>query len=146
MKHLKTIRIFEAISEEVEDIKDICLELEDKGYTIYHRINNNRNSFTIRRDDMNTSSAYERSRLIQAVYFPYAYFLYSDVSEVVERLSDYLGDKVLQILVEVVPVDLSVIPHQTNGINGWVHFNSDELKKLMRNPRLKSRGVSIQLK
>src|ERR1035437_6571266 len=136
MKHLKTIRIFEAISEEVEDIKDICLELEDKGYTIYHRINNNRNSFTIRRDDMNTSSA----------YFPYAYFLYSDVSEVVERLSDYLGDKVLQILVEVVPVDLSVIPHQTNGINGWVHFNSDELKKLMRNPRLKSRGVSIQLK
>lgn len=35
MKHLKSYKLFESINEEVQDIKDILIELTDAGYKIY---------------------------------------------------------------------------------------------------------------
>ncbi len=40
MKHIKTYKIFEAASDVVlkeiqEDIKDMCLELEDDGFVLF---------------------------------------------------------------------------------------------------------------
>jgi|ERR1035437_38301 hypothetical protein len=118
MKHLKTKKIFEALNydecrvshDEIEDVKDILLELNDKGYYTqvtwmsyenqdgagppgpksvklpmlngYYYITIKKGSLTqvLNRDDED-----------------YALFRYSDVKEVVDRIREYMGNKVSTI-------------------------------------------------
>ena len=89
MKYLRGYKLFESLStDEKEDIKDILLELEDDGFSI----------------EFDT-------REVGYLSYPHNYyyvtierkieFKYSDVSEVIERLKDYLGDKIEEIVVKV---------------------------------------------
>lgn len=90
MKHLKTKKIFESFSGQsidspvIDDIKDICLELSDDGFnididdnpTILYKYQQNYDiiSIVIQRNDGGR-------------------FYYKDAKEVVDRLEDYLGDR-----------------------------------------------------
>lgn len=100
MNHLKTYRIFESIESE-EDIKDICLELEDIGFIISHHLAHG----AILIDAIGIAS-YDRvvnsSDTVMCLCINMAGpenstkdFKYSEVGEVVERLKDYLGFKFL---------------------------------------------------
>jgi len=89
MKHLKYKKVFESILPElttIEDIKDICLELEDVGLRSY--IGVNRKSL---------SKARLTPRYEIEIVNTGSYFYYKDVKEVVERLRHYLGDRLRKI-------------------------------------------------
>ena len=106
MKHLKTIRIFESLTdkvksfftipsrESIEDVKDICLELTDEGYVV------------------DISDDYV---ICTILIYGESKFNYEDIKETVERLQSYLGEKIQDKLV-------------FTGWNGWVNF--DELEKM----------------
>lgn len=71
--------------ETIEDIKDICIELEDKGYEIGFGTGNGYHSVLIE-----TGEFMFRSNHTNVFY-------YKDIKEVVERLKDYLGDRFFKI-------------------------------------------------
>lgn len=85
MKHIKNKRIFEFNSEDIlSDIKDICLELRDDGYII------NLGDIGPSKYNVNIiSNKYPGS------------FEYKSISEVMERIKEYLGNKFISI--EVIP-------------------------------------------
>ena len=88
MKYIKSKKIFES-SEVVDTVKDICLELEDDGLNVEH--------FT-------ESSLIKGSNLLlnyNVIYISSTNwvkgketFKYSVVEEVIERLKEYLGDRI----------------------------------------------------
>ena len=95
MKHIKNKSLFESpipkpplSDDELQDMKDICLELEDKGYSIWWL---NSNHHMMIRKDTNNHDQFER----------YASFLYGDVEEVVSRLKDYIGNKIANITIVI---------------------------------------------
>lgn len=66
-------------NETIEDLKDICLELEDEGFTItFYDQPSNENRLIIRKWDSVMFNSYE-------------------VEEVVERIKSYLGNRLKQI-------------------------------------------------
>lgn len=90
MKHLKTFESNNRLSEEemILDIKDICLELQDEGFTI------------------NTgNSSYNRSPYIYlCIYksdgdrtYSKKFIFTHEISEIIERIKDYVSDKGLEI-------------------------------------------------
>jgi hypothetical protein len=101
MKHL---RRFNESNEVVEDLKDICMELEDEGFTImifdkrtnYLPLNdvtdgdiNFVHSFFI----MKPNRFHERP-LVNGGTITYDY---SEVKEVIERIEDYLGNSLIDV-------------------------------------------------
>lgn len=92
MKHIKTYKLFEDLrvpigNHDINDLKDICLELEDEWFDIkfdHMEWNGNHAEIRIKK----SGGAYSSN--------PYAAkeatFNYNQVSEVVHRLEDYLGD------------------------------------------------------
>ena len=85
MKYMKTYKIFESLStDELEDIKDICIELEDKGFKVH----------------------------VSKMGLKY-FIIYE---EVVERLKEYLGDRIIYIHTYNV---------NSKGYGTWVPFNSN---------------------
>jgi hypothetical protein len=130
MKHLKTYslyeipsdyKLFEASSsisilpeseqETGEDIRDICIELEDEGYEIFFGSGNGYHSlFIVYKSDKHG----------------YGVFYYKEVEEVIERLKDYLGDRLFKIWMTdkygaYVPLENSWKPQwMTNTVKiGW---------------------------
>jgi hypothetical protein len=102
MKHIKTYKIFESLlpkesvnetlsPDEISDIKDICLELEDKGYSIQFNTTPTTNGYYIVMIEKITEYPYNDG------------FVYNDVEEVVDRLQDYIGMKIMEISVLVDP-------------------------------------------
>jgi len=89
MKYLKYFENMNDVSSVKEDIKDICLELEDIGFDIYVERgldwldNENFIPYII--------------KIYKKLDEEEEYFNYSDVEEVIERLKDYLGDKFICI-------------------------------------------------
>lgn len=88
MKHIKTKKIFESdVYETKEDIRDICLELEDSGFKISH------SDYTFGDDNIHRGNVIiTKGQEGAADLSGFAEtFKYSEVSEVVDRLEDYIG-------------------------------------------------------
>ena len=91
MKHIKTYKIFEhdeldSIYYDVEvvlDLKDICLELKDVGFTIQFNSN----------DD---NSVYLSIKMIGESSLLNYYW--GDIDEYVQRIIDYLGNRLIKML------------------------------------------------
>ena len=117
MKHIKSKRLFEDYlnNETVLDIKDICLELQDAGFSVGFY-------------------ADPRTRLIIRKFIggviTHSYdaleYKYAEVKEVVERLKDYLGDK-------FVSIEVLAIKTYT-GPSHWVNIESQYFQKNYSNP------------
>ena len=93
MKHLKTKNLFESTltnshmakgSNDIDDLKDICLELEDEGFDVIIGLINGTPEIRIKKHGAECSSNQPEADR--------AAFNYNQVSEVVHRLEDYLGD------------------------------------------------------
>ena len=88
MKHIKTfneIVVIKSVSDDmIEDIKDICQELKDDGFyvNVYQL---DQCVLITKRKLLNNGSSYH---LVE--------FNYNDVSEVIERLKDYIGNRFLK--------------------------------------------------
>lgn len=90
MKHIKDKKVFEAVTtNELEDIRDMCLELEDKNYQVYIDKKPFKGCYfiVIRKENIRSEAPEEK----------YSKFLYKDIEEVVERIKDYMGTKVVSI-------------------------------------------------
>ena len=133
MKHIKTYKIFESDSHRsngvLNDVEDICSELVDVWYEHYHtKLYNSTRKFksissyadveytlTISKirdsDDQYNRAVNDDDE--SGIY--YLDFDYKDVSEVVERLKDYLGYKL---------IDISIFTDQkSDGFGGdWVNI------------------------
>jgi hypothetical protein len=89
MKHLKTIRIFES-SEREEDIKDICLELEDDGFSVtYNSALGPIKAIGIKLQHHSSHNGNTDN----------TFFDYEQVKEVVDRIMLYLGDKFVSLYI-----------------------------------------------
>ncbi len=90
MKYLKVFETFDK-SSMVEDIKDICLELVDIGFEV---------PVYIPEGDWKDQSK-DGLILIGKIDDDkeQEYFNWSDVSEVIERLKEYLGDRIENVMV-----------------------------------------------
>lgn len=127
MKHIKTKKTFESLTdkvksfftipsrESIEDVKDICLELTDEGYVVDIS------------DDyvICTILIYSKTSLIKSK------FNYEDIKETVERLQSYLGEKIQDKLV-------------FTGWNGWINF--DEMEKMNVSNRRAQPWSAIKIK
>src|ERR1035437_4337077 len=90
MKHIKSKKIFE--SEVYYTIKDICLELEDKGYNLWYwnpSVDGSRLPWAKDNSCEGNISKFTRGGV--------ATFKYSDVKEVVDRLKEYLGSNLVSM-------------------------------------------------
>src|ERR1035437_5653171 len=98
MKHLKTIRIFES-SEREEDIKDICLELEDDGFSVTY----NSALGPIKAIGIKLQHHSSHSTLVSPLKdygnTDNTFFDYEQVKEVVDRIMLYLGDKFVSLYI-----------------------------------------------
>lgn len=83
MKHLRKFN--ESVNDLKEDLTDICQELVDEGYGIFF----NQNNLIIGKSTDHPFLWNEHTKLLK--------FHYGDVSEVVERIKDYLGERVTRI-------------------------------------------------
>ena len=112
MKHIKTKKTFESLTdkvksfftipsrESIEDVKDICLELTDEGYVV--DISDDYVICTIViHGGVQLSEELPESKV----------FSYNDVEEVVERLQSYLGKRIRSN--QFFPSD---------GYLGWINF------------------------
>jgi len=87
---MKYLRLFESNSV-VEDIKDICLELEDIGLDVEIESSGRFNGLiSISKNQIGDAS--QDDSLSE-------FFDYSEVREVIERLKDYLGNRIISIMV-----------------------------------------------
>lgn len=81
MKYLKKYALFEGLlsKDEIEDIKNICLDLEDEGLSV----------------DIKKGYPFDNVDYI-VIYkdTEFETFTYSDVKDVVYRLNEYLGNKI----------------------------------------------------
>lgn len=91
MKYLKSIKLFES-NNDINDIKDICLELEDEGFTIVDYIYKHNDTDEVRIIRESGEEGAHKAR-----------FKYKDVDEVVTRLKRYLGGYLVKI--DVLPID-----------------------------------------
>src|ERR1035437_2849647 len=90
MKYMKSYKgRSETIAKKIrEDIKDICLELEDEGFsTITHKAGLAGNLECLFIGIGNSRCITNKK----------AEFKYGEISEVIERLKEYLGDKIREI-------------------------------------------------
>jgi hypothetical protein len=123
MKHIKSKKLFESITDyEISDIKDICLELGDKG-------------FNVQVNSVNIIPATKYNVwIVKSIQDTYVEFLYSEVEEVIDRLKDYLGDKITNI-------DVNVDYY-------WTNINSRQGDRISQSANQLSglRGISIKIK
>ena len=119
------IKTFESFNDDtVQTVKDICLELEDEGYSVNHVTTKEEAGLLML--SFNFNSVTIRKRGTEGGVIRFYTFDYSDVSEVVDRLKEYLGSKIQSIRVRKII---------SNGDGVWVDL--DRLK----NEKIK--GVSI---
>jgi len=112
MKYLKAYKLFESI--DIDDLKDICLELEDDGFYIKFPVirNNVDNIVDLRILRKSNKGGYypmaasaddefiaDDDGFIVRYIDIYEDFRYNDVSETVERIKDYLGDNLIEITI-----------------------------------------------
>lgn len=94
MKHIQSKRLFESIESE-EDIKDICIELEDDGFSITHF---DRDEFTF---TVGSGLGHPGTRLLIIELLNSNHqlteFKYKRVEEVINRIKDYLGNKFINM-------------------------------------------------
>jgi len=88
MKHIKTFN--ESNSNTIEDVRDICIELEHDDFLILLRKEPGVSDQTLRIQKSNTI-VYNSSDL--------RFFNYDDVTDVIERLREYLGHKIIDVKV-----------------------------------------------
>ena len=123
MKHIKSKKLFESITDyEISDIKDICLELGDKG-------------FNVQVNSVNIIPATKYNVwIVKSIQDTYVEFLYSEVEEVIDRLKDYLGDKITNI-------DVNVDYY-------WTNINSRQGDRISQGANQLSglRGILIKIK
>ena len=86
MKYIKSHKIFESISEELEDLKDICLEMEDDGFNV---------SFNSSLDDVDRHLlGFDGIQIIISNHVTWSHqntqFEYSKISETLERIISYI--------------------------------------------------------
>jgi hypothetical protein len=93
MNHIQSKKSFESVEQASDVVSDICIELEDKGFKVVHH--NNLRPNTPDTADVLISIPYSDFQVHTTHSFPL--FKYSDVEEVVERLKDYLGDKIISV-------------------------------------------------
>lgn len=90
MRHIKSKRIFES-SEITEDIKDICIDLEDEGFNI---------SFLSGYPEIDVHNRLDINKCShQGPYFKF--FNYKEVEETINRLKDYLCDKFVSVYIKI---------------------------------------------
>lgn len=88
MKYIKSKKIFES-SEVVDTVKDICLEIEDDGLNVEHFTESS--LIKGRKEITNYNVIYISStNWVKGKET----FKYSVVEEVIERLKEYLGDRI----------------------------------------------------
>lgn len=126
MKHIKSKRIFESRDEEfLEDIKDICLELQDEGFTV-NFYNDFATRLIIRKFD------YQPPHLSNDAIS----FKYDEVTEVIERMKSFLGDKL-----KSVEVYLTELPRWSSSL--WVNIQSQVFQEKFDATKDKIRSVEI---
>src|ERR1035437_3484553 len=134
MKHIKTYKIFENTSEDAIDvIKDICIELYDEGFTMSYETNPY--PVTRKEDDTSIFRLYIRKMISEGASTT---FNYNEVKEVVERIGDYLDNRLIgtQLFAyhsKVKDVDREVALD-------WMDVDDDRFKKSYGNIR----GVEIK--
>ena len=139
MKYIKTKKLFEAVDtqRDLDDIKDICLELEDEGFVVSIDEGDLGRLFIpgSREDIDNKERMRQRLIFTLRIYKPTAVgfvdsngqrhgghpfnrppFKYDQVKEVVDRLREYLGDGFMQSYIF------------GSGIGDWMSFESYFLK------------------
>jgi len=93
MKHIKHYKIFESSDDVLDDIKDICLELEDKGFTIQYLdtpiINGNESDYNVILIEKKVNSTNHRG-VFQSNFTRVAYN-FVEVEEVANRIKEVLG-------------------------------------------------------
>ncbi len=90
MKRIKSYKVFESGSsyDIIEDIKDICLELEDKGFTIqYNTISHEDTSSIVIEKKVNYYGG-PRNNYLQRVAYDFV-----EVEEVANRIKEVLGHR-----------------------------------------------------
>src|ERR1035437_509314 len=122
MKHLKRFNE-RGTSEMLEDIRDICQELKDDGF--YINIFQLDNYILIKLDNYILIS----KRLFTNHGSYLGNFDYKDVSEVIERLKDYLGDRFLKIEAQI-PAEAVVDSQFTHSqCVDITHYGVDKILK-----------------
>lgn len=124
MKFIKSYRIFESIKNDIlEDIKDILIELEDDGIigtTINVRENRKYVGFFLK-DHLN-----------------YDGFLFSEISDYVFRLKDYLGENFKSC---------SVLLVKDKGLGGYrININLDDKSHIGKIKDLPIENLIIDIK
>ena len=115
-------------NETIEDLKDICIELEDKGFTItLYDQPSNENRLIIRK--------WETIDQGDIDFLPSVMFNSYEVEEVVERIKSYLGNRLKQISMYGTPLraqgKFAIVDLYSNWINltvslGDVFVNAKE--------------------
>lgn len=91
MKHIKTYKVFESITpDNIQDIKDILVEVEDMGYSITVRGNKGNKLWYIE------------------VETKYTMVRWSELKEYVERIFEYLGNV---MMINIMDISLRVNQH-----------------------------------
>ncbi len=105
---MRYLRLFES-NGVIDDIKDICLELEDIGLDVEIESSDRFNGqISISKNQIGDASQDDSL---------HEFFDYNEVSEVIERLKDYLGDRMISIMV-------ASLDNEDGGIYTWNELDS----------------------
>ncbi len=115
MKHIKSKKVFELflpgallnkeernIEEVINTIKDICIELEDEGFSINIAPISTKNDYVI-----------VIKKISDHVLLTIDEFFYSDVEEVVNRLDEYISKE------NIKSIDVII-----SGVAGWFNITN----------------------
>jgi len=140
MKHIKYKKIFETedslkkLSNKFETVKDICLELEDKGFIVVYRGSDPGQHKQIHLKSIVIDRMENRDGMLYT-----GRFKYSDIQEVVDRLFDYLTDDIISVTVQTtrdssgIVKTLRFINQVSRDNNGYIpddFFENEDIRKV----------------
>ncbi len=88
---IKSYKVFESKLNQVEDVKDICIELEHDGFII--NVNKIYGVYEVRIEKLSDEVDEDLEEFIPK------YFKYSEVEDVINRLREYLGEKLNEMTI-----------------------------------------------
>ncbi len=88
---IKSYKVFESKLNQVEDVKDICIELEHDGFII--NVNKIYGVYEVRIEKLSDEVDEDLEEFIPK------YFKYSEVEDVINRLKEYLGEKLNEMTI-----------------------------------------------
>lgn len=149
MKHLKTKEIFESLDINIlDDVRDICSELVEVWYEWYHIALFKSIVFVTAKTGTEYTLILSRAKDSDIQYqndagydaetnrtLYYTMFKYGEAEEVVNRLEDYLGDKLR---------DICFFDGSTGNAGGWTNIKTPFVKDGRTLSDRKTDGIKIR--